>query len=159
MPLDASRLGPRTPNAGHRPERDLSRPLPQALSWTVLGVFAGALAVAVIWFGTPVWIPIAYGAMSVIAFAAYGMDKSAARSGRRRVSEQTLLTLGFACGWPGAVVAQQVFRHKTRKRSFRRAFWQLVVLNVVLLAIVLAATGMWGWEPTGIRDGFVNLFD
>ena len=37
--------------------------------------------------------------------------------------------LGFVGGWPGALVAQQGFRHKTRKRSFRRAFWTTVVIE------------------------------
>jgi uncharacterized membrane protein YsdA (DUF1294 family) len=97
--------------------------------------------------------------MSVIAFAAYGIDKAAARRGGQRVSEQALLTLSLLCGWPGALVAQQVFRHKTRKRSFRRALWGTVVINVLLLAVVFAATRAWGWDAGAIRDGFVSLFD
>ena len=75
------------------------------------------------------------------------------------MSEQTLLTLSLLCGWPGALVAQQVFRHKTRKRSFRRVFWGTVTLNVLLLAVVFAATTAWGWDLGAVRDGFVSLFE
>ncbi|MGV8663884.1 DUF1294 domain-containing protein, partial [Pseudomonas aeruginosa] len=32
-------------------------------------------------------------------------------------------------GWPGALVAQQVFRHKTRKLSFQLVFWGIVLLH------------------------------
>jgi uncharacterized membrane protein YsdA (DUF1294 family) len=32
-------------------------------------------------------------------------------------------------GWPGALVAQEVFRHKSRKLSFRRVLWTTVALN------------------------------
>lgn len=136
----------------------MSTPLPPALSWTVLLVFITAFAVAVLVLGVPLWLPAAYGAMSVIAFAAYGWDKSAAQRGAQRVSEQTLLALGFLCGWPGAVTAQQVFRHKTRKRSFRRAFWTRVVLNVVLLAAMIAVTTMWGWDAARGWQYIVSLF-
>lgn len=126
---------PRAPLATpERPGRDLSKPLPAALSWTVLLVFAGAFASAYFVLGLAWWVPALYGAASVVAFAAYGIDKAAARRQAARVSEQTLLLLGLVGGWPGALVAQQVFRHKTRKRSFRRAFWGTVGVNVLALA-------------------------
>ncbi|MDE0546715.1 DUF1294 domain-containing protein [Microbacterium sp. C7(2022)] len=129
---------PTPKSAPARPERDMSRPLPSALSWTVLIGFAAALAIA--FFGVPLawWVPAAYGALSVMGFAAYGIDKSAARRQARRISEQTLLTVGLIGGWPGALVAQQLFRHKTRKRSFRRAFWSTVVINVLVVGGVVA---------------------
>lgn len=121
--------------------RDLSRPLPAALSWTVLWGFVLLFAVAFAVLGLPWWLPALYGVMSVVAFAAYGIDKAAARRNRNRISEQTLLTLGLLCGWPGAIAAQQLFRHKTRKRSFRRAFWGTVVVNAAAVAgLVMYAT-------------------
>lgn len=121
----------------------MSAPLPSALSWIVLGVFVVAFLLACLLVDLPLWLPALYLVMSVVAFAAYGVDKSAAKANRRRTSEQALLMLGLLCGWPGAVVAQQMFRHKTRKRSFRRMFWLTVVLNVAMLAgvIYFAATG------------------
>lgn len=99
----------------------------------MLGAFSAALGVAWVVLDLPWWLPALYGALSIVAFATYGIDKAAARGGRRRISEQLLLTLGLLGGWPGALVAQQLFRHKTRKRSFRRAFWGTVVVNVVVL--------------------------
>ena len=121
-----------------RPDRDLSRPLPSALSWTVLAVFAAALLVAVAVAGLPWWVPAWYGAASLVAIVAYGLDKRAAKRGAPRISESALLTMGFVGGWPGALVAQQLFRHKTRKRSFRRAFWFTVVVNVLVLTALIA---------------------
>ncbi|MGN6220591.1 MAG: DUF1294 domain-containing protein [Microbacterium sp.] len=120
-------------DVGDRP-RDMSKPLPSALSWTVLCVFVAAFAVAYFAADLPLWIPALYLVMSGVGFAAYGVDKSAAKAGRRRVSEQTLLAVGVLGGWPGALVAQQVFRHKTRKRSFRRMFWFTVLINVAVFA-------------------------
>lgn len=114
--------------------RDLSRPLPAAFSWITLVVFTAALAGAYVVFDLPWWVPAVYGAASLVTFAAYGIDKSAARRGAGRISEQTLLILGLVGGWPGALVAQQLFRHKTRKRSFRRVFWTTVGVNILALA-------------------------
>jgi uncharacterized membrane protein YsdA (DUF1294 family) len=46
-----------------------------------------------------------------------------------------LLALGLACGWPGAIIAQQVMRHKTLKMSFQVVFWVTVVVNVVAFVV------------------------
>ncbi|MFK4835090.1 DUF1294 domain-containing protein [Microbacterium sp. ZW T2_14] len=130
-----SNARPRPPLATpDRPGRDLSKPLPPALSWITLLVFAAAFAVTCFVFGLAWWVPALYGAMSLVTFAAYGIDKSAARRSAGRVPEQTLLLLGLIGGWPGGLVAQQLFRHKTRKRSFRRAFWGTVAVNILVLA-------------------------
>ena len=121
--------------------RDLSRPLPAAVSWGTLLTFIAVFGIAFVTLGLPWWMPALYLAMSVVAFAAYGLDKAAAGRGAQRVSEQTLITLGLVCGWPGALVAQQLFRHKTRKRSFRRAFWGTVGVNILALAAYVYVVG------------------
>lgn len=77
----------------------------------------------------PLGVPAAYLAASVAAAFAYGTDKSAARSGASRTPESTLHVLALMGGWPGALVAQRVFRHKSRKPSFLIAFWATVTLN------------------------------
>lgn len=152
-----------TTHLSERP-RDLSAPLPAAISWGVLVAFTAAFALTFLLLGLPWWLPAFYGAMSVIAFAAYGLDKRAARRNAPRTSERTLLTLGWLGGWPGAVVAQQVFRHKTRKRSFRRAFWGTVIGNVFALAAFLTIAAVRGWdlEPDWMGDlvgSIRQLFD
>ena len=132
---------PRAPLATpERPGRDLSKPLPAALSWITLIAFSASLTGAYFALGLAWWVPALYAAASVVAFAAYGIDKVAARRQANRISEQTLLVLGLVGGWPGALVAQQVFRHKTRKRSFRRAFWGTVGVNILALAAYISLT-------------------
>jgi uncharacterized membrane protein YsdA (DUF1294 family)/cold shock CspA family protein len=79
-----------------------------------------------------------YVVTSIVTFAMYGYDKTRATSGRWRVPETTLLLLGLIGGWPGAVVGQLVFRHKTTKESFRSAFWVTVVINVLVFGAVIA---------------------
>ena len=86
-------------------------------------------AVAMIWSVRPV-VALAYLAASVLAFAAYAVDKSAAISGRWRTPESTLHMLGLVGGWPGALLAQLLLRHKTSKPSFLAGYWATVLLNV-----------------------------
>ena len=84
------------------------------------------------YWSLPLWVTGLYLAMSLICFVLYQVDKRRAGTARRRVSERTLLLWGLLGGWPGAILAQQIVRHKTQKTSFRRAFWLTVVINVVL---------------------------
>ena len=77
---------------------------------------------------------VTVGITSVIAFVAYGVDKNLSVRRRRRVSEKTLHLLALLGGWPGAWMGQRVFRHKTRKTSFRVGFACSVALHVLLVA-------------------------
>jgi uncharacterized membrane protein YsdA (DUF1294 family) len=79
----------------------------------------------------------AYATMSVVTFIAYGVDKSAARRGRRRIPENTLHLLALLGGWPGALAAMQVFRHKRRQTSFVIMLW--------LIALAHVAAWVWWW--------------
>nr|WP_221417717.1 DUF1294 domain-containing protein [Microbacterium marinum] len=130
--------------------------MPPALSWSVFGTFLAAFTIAYFVLDLPWWMPVLYAGLSVITIAAYGVDKGAARRGRRRVSEQSLVMLGLFGGWPGALIAQQLFRHKTRKRSFRRAFWCSVVINVAALIGLIGFAKLSG-IALDIPDGMLSL--
>ena len=79
----------------------------------------------------------AYVVLSVASLILYGVDKTAAEHGRWRIPETTLHLVSVAGGWPGALVAQRLFRHKTRKQPFRTVFWCTVVVNCAALAWVV----------------------
>ncbi len=80
-------------------------------------------------YRTPIQILYLYLAASVITFFVYAKDKRAARRGSWRTKESTLHTLALTGGWPGALIAQQLLRHKSRKKSFQLMFWAMVMLN------------------------------
>lgn len=104
-----------------------------AASYFALPAFALIyLAVSIAW-RIPHWVALVYLIVSGICFGAYAWDKLSAKAGARRTRESTLLMLGLACGWPGAVLAQQVWRHKTNKAAFLRQFWITVVFNLAAL--------------------------
>lgn len=75
-----------------------------------------------------------YLVLSAVSFVLYGADKAASRKGEWRTRESTLHVLALAGGWPGALIAQHVFRHKTTKQPFRRVFWATAAGNSLLLA-------------------------
>lgn len=81
----------------------------------------------------PFFIIILYLFMGIITYIAYSSDKSNAITERSRVPERTLHILSLLGGWIGALIAQQRFRHKTKKISFKIVFWITVLLNVSIL--------------------------
>lgn len=104
-----------------------------------LGIVSLGLIIGGSWFsGLPIFIAVVYATMSLLALAAYAMDKSAAQSGRRRIPEKTLHLFALLGGWPGALVAQQWLRHKSVKAPFLAMFWLTVMLNLGALAWFVA---------------------
>jgi len=97
--------------------------------WILLGlavIFLAALAVAILGHIVSPWIGAGYAYTSVLALGAYGWDKRRARLQGWRLPESTLHLLELLGGWPGALIAQRLFRHKTRKLPFQIAFWLIV---------------------------------
>lgn len=72
--------------------------------------------------------------MSIIAFAAYGIDKYKAIHAKWRIPESTLITLAFLGGALGAFTGMHIFHHKIRKWKFRI----LVPLSLILWAGIVA---------------------
>ena len=77
-----------------------------------------------------------YAAVSLIALFAYGIDKRRAKKRRFRISEATLLCLGFFGGSVGALLGMSLFRHKTRH-------WYFWAINMLGLAWQTALLGYW----------------
>lgn len=87
---------------------------------------------------------------SLLSLVLYGFDKTSAEGGGWRVREDTLHLVDILGGWPGAYVAQQIFRHKTRKKAFRRTYWGTVLINSVILGWLLSPYGAeWAYRNFG----------
>ena len=89
----------------------------------------------------PINLAYAYIGLSVITFIAYAFDKSKAKRGAWRTPENTLHLFALIGGWPGAAIAQQILRHKSKKREFRIVFWCTVIVNCAVLAWFISANG------------------
>ena len=115
------------PPASPGPEAPAPWSLPRLL---IVPLFVGVwFYISAHWQVNPLSFAL-YGGASVVAFLAYGFDKAAARRRRWRTPESTLHLLGLAGGWPGALLAQQLLRHKSSKRSFVAVFWLTVSANI-----------------------------
>lgn len=140
---------------GRRPERgdtilykaDPDADRPKALSAKVRGLTPNqitriCMAISAIGLGTFAahflgmlslpWPVIAYIVVSVLTFSFYWVDKRRAEDGRWRLTETTLHVLAIAGGWPGALAAQQMLRHKTRKAAFQNLFWAIVIVHLAV---------------------------
>jgi uncharacterized membrane protein YsdA (DUF1294 family)/cold shock CspA family protein len=101
------------------------------------------VTLAFVW-RVPNVVALAYLVLSGVSFAVYAGDKAAATAGGWRTRESSLLLLALVGGWPGALLAQQLLRHKTAKPAFVTAFWGSVVLNVAaFIALSSPQFGAW----------------
>ena len=119
------RMGEKVP--ADRPPTRVSR---AAFGFGALGLASVAFVAGVI----PIVVLGLFFGASVLSYLMYGWDKSAAQNSRRRTPESHLHLMDLLGGWPGALVAQQQFRHKTKKPSFQWVFWLTVGMNLVACA-------------------------
>ena len=91
--------------------------------------FIAFVNVSVLLFDIPIQVLYLYLATSVLTLLLYAKDKWAAKRDAWRTPEGTLHLLSLLGGWPGALVAQQLLRHKSSKQDFRSMFWITVILN------------------------------
>lgn len=132
--LTASRLRRAEPSRSGARMAPRQRPgSPLAFSFLTLLLVGWLLA------RLPGIVVLAYGGMSGVATLLYGWDKAAARNNRWRTRESTLHLISLAGGWPGALLAQQFFRHKSLKAEFQTVFRATVLLNCAGLAWLLAS--------------------
>lgn len=85
---------------------------------------------------TPSWLLSTYAGltvvMSLLSFVYYGIDKRRARRDKQRIPERRLHLFALLGGWPGALIAQRFFHHKTQKMTFRLLYWLIVALHLSL---------------------------
>lgn len=75
-------------------------------------------------------------AINIVTGIAFAVDKRRASRGKWRTRECTLHVFELLGGWPGALLAMRLFRHKTRDRRYRLV--QLAILVVHVAAAVAA---------------------
>ncbi len=128
--------------AATRPQRQAARSAP---SGGAALLFIPALAVLLLVLGLSfgsTWHAAGwYLLASLVTFAWYAWDKTAAQQGHWRTPEKHLWLLGLLGGWPGALLAQRWLRHKSSKQEFLQVFWLTVVLNLVGLCLLFSPLG------------------
>ncbi len=113
------------------PRGRMRRPLAKALAFGLLSLLP-AVGMARLAMQGIHWPLFATLLASLLAFGFYLHDKRSALSGRWRTPEARLHLLELLGGWPGALIARQALRHKTRKLSFQLVFWLIVLVHQVV---------------------------
>ena len=80
--------------------------------------------------------------LNLLAFAAMGLDKVRARSGRWRIPEATLLALAIAGGSIGALAGMHLFHHKTRKPKFKYGLPVILAFQILFLLGLIWVTAL-----------------
>ncbi len=89
------------------------------------------------------YLLICLAAVNVAAFAAMGIDKAKAKAGAWRVPEATLFLLAVLGGSVGGILGIQLFRHKTKHKTFTVGFPAILVCQLALAAYILLK---WKWN-------------
>jgi len=99
------------------------------------------------------WIGYLAG-INLAAVALYGYDKAVAGGSALRVPEAVLHGIAVLGGSPAAFLSQNLFRHKTVKQPFQRAFRLILAAQILLLGL---AVWLWLHPPAGLPEGVRRL--
>ena len=78
--------------------------------------------------------------LNIATICIYLYDKGASSREMLRVPEKLLHGMALFGGSPAALLSQAAFRHKTIKRSFRRWFWGIIILQIAIIGMVIYLT-------------------
>ncbi len=72
--------------------------------------------------------------INIVAFFLMGIDKKKARTGAWRIPEKTLFLSAILGGSIGSICGMQLFRHKTKHKSFVIGMPAILVVQLSLAA-------------------------
>ena len=79
--------------------------------------------------------------INIVAFAAYGADKSAAIKQKQRIPNKVLLGMAVIGGSIGALAGMYTFRHKTQKWYYTKTVPVILLLQIALAIFLLSSCG------------------
>lgn len=88
-------------------------------------------------FKEHIWVLIFILLMSLVSFSLFGLDKSFAKKGKRRISIVSLLLSAALGGSIGSILGMIVFKHKTQKSYFNIGVPLILVVQAMLLFIAM----------------------
>jgi uncharacterized membrane protein YsdA (DUF1294 family) len=124
---------------GKRDARAVQHPRLKMLALLVLCMIPGYGALRLVPQGGLPVVALWYFGVSLLTFILYRHDKMRAGDGGWRIPENWLHAAELLGGWPGALLAQQLYRHKTRKVSFQVVFWVIVLAHQAAWVVGLRA--------------------
>lgn len=74
--------------------------------------------------------------LSFITLILFWLDKKYALENHWRIPEKTLMFLAAAGGSAGALIAMEIFRHKTSKVPFPQLLPRIIVMQLVIFIVI-----------------------
>lgn len=87
--------------------------------------------------GTDLYLLFFLAAMSFVAVVVTIYDKAAAKAGKRRIPEKTLMLIGFFGGATAMYCIMQLIRHKTKHKKFMLGLPFFIILHLALIISVV----------------------
>lgn len=81
--------------------------------------------------------------INIVTFCAYGRDKKLAQRREWRIPEIQLHTLELLGGVVGAVLGQKIFKHKSKKRTYKATFYGIIAIQLGVICYILKALNIW----------------
>ena len=75
--------------------------------------------------------------INLITFLLFGIDKYKAKKGLWRIPEKVLFLFAILGGSVGALIGMEVFRHKTKHKSFTIGIPAILIIQIILELTVL----------------------
>ncbi|MUJ38143.1 DUF1294 domain-containing protein [Aliivibrio fischeri] len=113
--------------------------IPSTIMFSV--IYLVLASVALVMFNGEKMLLVLYLGMSLLTYAMYAVDKNAAKKGNWRTPENTLHVLSLLGGWPGALFAQNQFRHKSKKQPFKTILWITIFMNIGAFTWTFTSSG------------------
>lgn len=98
-----------------------------------------------------------YVSINLITFWKYGSDKVRAELKLLRINEAELIGWAALGGWPSAMLAMTVFRHKTAKMRFQNRLRNAVIVNAAMLIAVIGTCAAKGITRIEKKDALLAL--
>ena len=70
--------------------------------------------------------------INIISFFTYGLDKYLAIKNKRRISENSLISLSIIGGSIGSILGMFFFHHKTKKKRFLIMNPLILIIQIIL---------------------------
>jgi len=80
------------------------------------------------------------GAINIVTFALYGIDKLKAQCSKWRIQESTLLLWAAFGGSIGALLGMKVWHHKTLHKKFTWGIPAILIAQIAIVGIIFVYT-------------------
>lgn len=100
---------------------------------------------------------ISYSIMSTVCFFMIKIDKRRAEDGRWRIPDDSMHLAQLLWGWPGTLIAQKIYFHKARKKTFQGTLNFIIFIHIIFWVDYLLLEHMFLKDIVQLLSDFATL--